>query len=1144
MTTLQRGPWWRRPLAVMAALAMSGGALAVAAPAASAAPSDALPATAGSLDWGVKESFRKYLQMPFAKGSTTLEGGATSNADGTFKFPAVSVDPVASVLGFGGSVSFSAHDGQLAVKVSEVRLDLGRGLLVADVVSKAMTGEGMVSYDDVDLTTLAAGGAIADGSASGTALATTLTAAGSPAFASNYAAGDAFDPLTFAVSYAVPVAAPVVSTSPAAQSVESGAAVTFTAAATGHDSIQWQSLAAGSGAWADIAGANASALTVTAALADTGSQYRAAFTNAGGTVYSEAAVLTVTEPVVPEAPVFTPELKVFASDGVTPLVGPVAEGTKVVVKGSGFDPSANVAPEGSRPPIAAGNPAGVYVVFGKFADQWRPSENAPSAARVVGDQLWAMSQAALDAVPPAFQGTVRGQWVEITPEGGFTATLTVKKKSANGVDVQWPETGNFGAYTYAAGGTKNAAQELYAPITVGNPASKPVLSVEPATGLKHDSKVKVSGSGYAANRAIYVAEVAQGPGGEGRPAVYERAQRVVSNGAGEFGPVEVSVTTVFENGGFTAVANKLYISTFNSPLESDNAKEDHSADRTQDAFVELGWSDPSAPADPEPEVPAEKPSLGFDANSVAAGKSVVLRGSGFTPGAKLAFDLDGNPIEVGLPATADVAGGLDWGIKASFRSYLNGAIAKGTITADGGATVNADGTFHFPAASYDPVNKVAGYAGTVSMVGHDGALQVKLSKLRVDVDGQALIADVTSKSLEGSAKEYRGVALAGFDNKSVTSDGRGFAGTDLATTLTAAGAPAFADFYKAGETFDALSFDIQGPATQLPVTVGADGTFGAQWAVPAVQKPGKYTLTATAAAPAAVQARAIAADAGTQTASATLEITAAVAEPKPTDPATPTVKPVPTTDTEKLSADAKCSNGKVVGGTLKWGVKESFRNYITGNIAKGSMTFNGAPAGKDTVFTFTNGKGNIDTAKRSGSVTFDGVVGFQGHDYGSGAVLSVTMENITLTMDGTTGTLAADVKSRSLESATAGSKPGADVAYDNVVLAQLDLSKAALNDAETVYAASGVQATLAPSGVAPFADFYAAGDALDPVTFALGCSDDASVDSVVGAASAGSGTLAKTGAMGMDASVIGALMVLLLGAGAITGNRLVRRRRY
>ena len=43
MTTLQRGPWWRRPLAVMAALAMSGGALAVAAPAASAAPSDALP---------------------------------------------------------------------------------------------------------------------------------------------------------------------------------------------------------------------------------------------------------------------------------------------------------------------------------------------------------------------------------------------------------------------------------------------------------------------------------------------------------------------------------------------------------------------------------------------------------------------------------------------------------------------------------------------------------------------------------------------------------------------------------------------------------------------------------------------------------------------------------------------------------------------------------------------------------------------------------------------------------------------------------------------------------------------------------------------------------------------------------------------
>lgn len=1144
MTTLQRGPWWRRPLAVMAALAMSGGALAVSAPAASAAPSDILPATAGSLDWGVKESFRKYLQMPFAKGSTTLEGGATSNADGTFKFPAASVDPVANVLGFGGSVSFSAHEGQLAVKISEIRLDLDRGLLVADVVSKAITGEGMVTYDDVELTTLAAGGTLADGSASGTALATTLTTAGSPAFASNYAAGDAFDPLTFAVSYAVPVAAPVVSTSPTAQSVENGAPATFAAAATGHDSIQWQALAAGSGAWADLVGATGNSLTVTAAKADNGNQYRAAFTNAGGTVYSEAAVLTVTEDVVPEVPVFTPELRVFAADGVTPLSGPVVEGTKVVVKGSGFDPAANVAPEGSRPPIAAGNPAGVYVVFGKFADQWRPSENAPSSARVVGDQLWAMSQAALDAVPPAFQGAVRGQWVEVTAEGAFTATLTVKKKSVNGVDVEWPEAGNFGAYTYAAGGTKNAAQELYAPITVGNPASKPVLTVEPATGLKYDSKVMVSGSGYAANRAIYVAEVAQGPGGQDRPAVYERAQRVVSNDAGEFGPVEVSVTTVFENGGFTAVANKLYISTFNSPLEADNAGQDHSADRTQDAFVELGWSDPSAPADPEPEVPAEKPSLSFDATTVAVGKSVVLRGSGFTPGAKLAFDLDGNPIDVGVPTSADVTGGLDWGIKASFRSYLNGAIAKGTITTDGGATANADGTFHFPAASYDSVNKIAGYTGTVSMTGHDGALQVKLGNLRVDVAGKKLIADMSSKSLDGAATDYPSVALVSLDNDAVTSDGRGFAGNDLATTLTAAGAPAFADFYKAGDAFDALSFDIQAAATELPLTVGVDGTFGAQWAVPAAQKPGRYTLTATATAQAAEQARATAADAGTQAASATLEITAAVAEPKPTDPATPTVKPVPTADPEKLAGDAKCSNGKVVGGTLKWGVKESFRNYITGNIAKGNMTFNGSPADKDTIFTFTNGKGSIDAAKRSGSVTFDGVVSFQGHDYGSGAVLSVTMENVTLVMDGASGTLQADVKSRSLESATAGSKPGADVAYDNVVLAKLDLSKAGLNDAETVYAGSGVQASLAASGVAPFAGFYAAGDTLDPVTFALGCSEDASVDSVVGAASASSGTLAKTGAMGMDASVIGALIVLLLGAGVITGNRLVRRRRY
>lgn len=1140
MTSLQRGPWWRRPLAAMAALAMTGGALAVSAPAASAAPSEVLPVTSGSLDWGVKESFRTYIQDG-AQGTVEIGGGATRNADGTFKFPALTVDPLAQVVAFGGTVSFAGHGGLLTVNVSDIRLDISRGMLVADVASKSFGVEGLVQYNDIDLTSLSAGGVVADGNAGGSALPATLTAAGAPAFAGFYPAGSLMDPVTFAATYQVPVVAPAVTASPVPATVESGAQVTFTAAATGHDSVQWQVAADGTDVWANIDGATANTLTVVAAVADNGKKYRAAFTNVGGVDYSAAAALTVTEVVVP-APVFVPAVAVFAADGTTPLAGPVAEGTKIVVKGTGFDPAGNVAPAGSRPPIAAGKPAGTYVVFGKFADAWRPSTGAAAGTRVVGDQLWAMSQAALDAVPTAYQGAVRGQFVEVASDGSFTATLTVKKKVTAGADVEWPEAGNFGVYTYAAGGTVNAAQELYAPVTVGTPevpATKPVLTVDPAVGLNHDSKVMVSGTGYAANRVIYVAEVAQGPGGESRPAVYERAQLATTDGEGSFGPVEFSVTTVFENGGFTAVANKLYVATFNSPRDEDNKDYDYSSDRTQDVFVELSWADPSAPVIPEPEVPAAKPVLVPGAKSVEAGTSVALEGSNFAPGSALAFDLSGEVLEIGAPSTG-ATGGLEWGLKETFRNYVQGSIAKGEITPSEGATVNSDGSFHFPAASFNATTKLAAFGGAVSMTGHDGALQVKISNIRVDVKHKQLVADMTSKSLDGAPKNYSGVALATIDTAAVTADASSLEGKKLPTVLTAAGVPAFADFYPANTALDSLSFEVHGSAPAVPLTVAADGTFSVNWAVPASQKAGTYTLTTTASAPAQFLAAEVP---GVQSASVQLQITAPVVGPVTPKPTVPAI----TARTTKPSADAKCTNGTVVDGTLSWGVKESFRKYITGNIAKGSITFNGATVDADAVFTFTKGKGTINPLKGTGSVAFSGEARFQGHDYGSGAVLSVAINKVVLVMEGSVGTLKADVVSRSLDSATAGAKPGTDTKYDGVVLATLDLSKSGLNSAGTTYSASGAQAVLPPSGVAPFADFYAAGEVLDSVAFELGCTAGAAGggNSVAVAGSvAGNGALAKTGAMGLDASVIAALMVLLLGSGAIASSRLVRRRRY
>lgn len=45
-----------------------------------------------------------------------------------------------------------------------------------------------------------------------------------------------------------------------------------------------------------------------------------------------------------------------------------------------------------RHPLA-GQPTGVYLVFAKITQPWRPSEGAPAAARTVLDQKWVLPAA-------------------------------------------------------------------------------------------------------------------------------------------------------------------------------------------------------------------------------------------------------------------------------------------------------------------------------------------------------------------------------------------------------------------------------------------------------------------------------------------------------------------------------------------------------------------------------------------------------------------------------------------------------------------------------------------------------------------------------------------------------------------------------
>lgn len=127
----------------------------------------------------------------------------------------------------------------------------------------------------------------------------------------------------------------VVTVQPVSAKVAVGGTVRFTAAATGADSLQWQSRQGG-GAWTDLAGATAATLAVPAkAVSQSGTEYRVLARNLAGDVASAAATLTVSKakPVVKVSvkSKVTYASKPTATVTVTAPAGVVADG-KVTVK--------------------------------------------------------------------------------------------------------------------------------------------------------------------------------------------------------------------------------------------------------------------------------------------------------------------------------------------------------------------------------------------------------------------------------------------------------------------------------------------------------------------------------------------------------------------------------------------------------------------------------------------------------------------------------------------------------------------------------------------------------------------------------------------------------------------------------------------
>lgn len=159
----------------------------------------------GSLDWGVKDTFVRYMESPASGGSISVTAPATRTSGGPFHFPlsgtGTATGTTTFAVDFGGAVRFDAHGGVLDFTITEPRVSRSgnSGALIVDAKSKDQeTGE-MISYDDITMAELNFSGIDATSSGNTVTFAdvpATLTEAGAPAFGGFYQAGASLDPIT------------------------------------------------------------------------------------------------------------------------------------------------------------------------------------------------------------------------------------------------------------------------------------------------------------------------------------------------------------------------------------------------------------------------------------------------------------------------------------------------------------------------------------------------------------------------------------------------------------------------------------------------------------------------------------------------------------------------------------------------------------------------------------------------------------------------------------------------------------------------------------------------------------------------------------------------------------------------------------
>jgi hypothetical protein len=180
------------------------------------------------------------------------------------------------------------------------------------------------------------------------------------------------------------------------------------------------------------------------------------------------------------------------------------------------------------------------------------------------------------------------------------------------------------------------------------------------------------------------------------------------------------------------------------------------------------------------------------------------------------------------------------------------------------------------------------------------------------------------------------------------------------------------------------------------------------------------------------------------------------------------------------TAPATAAPNPIGSSELHWGIKSGFRSYITG-IAAGTITASDGAAkegsGAAAPYLWAGDGGTYDAEANAGTIKFNGTVKFSAPAH---TIWHITISDPVVVLDGdSSATLLADVSY-----ATGGTEASPEDQGSASDVAFADLTVGAPTGTGT-YTFSNVAAALTEAGSEAFGGFYAAGTALDPLTFTI-----------------------------------------------------------